>query len=277
MRRNFAKKSSYRSRRARSDRRTRLGRGSVLILTLWLMLLLSLFAVALAQGIMQKAHVAKNIQQREELRYTAEAGLKQAIAKLRFRDPKTFSHKDRASAERFMDFSGRVGTMFYSLADFGDENSKLNVNYCQPDELRRLLETEAHLGAEEAERLAYAVKDFIDEDDHITKYFDKGSERFSYQLAGLAHAPKNRPLEFISELLLVRGMTAGIFEAIRPDVTVYGDDKVNVNTADAQVLTALGLLTPVVEQLLIMRRGPDGTEGTDDDFVFENAATQPDE
>ncbi len=51
--------------------------------------------------------------------------------------------------------------------------------------------------------------------------------------------------------------------------TVLGDGKVNINTASADVLAALpGMDQKTAESIVEFRKGPDGVEGTSDDFVF---------
>ncbi|GAB4346848.1 MAG: hypothetical protein Kow0099_28440 [Candidatus Abyssubacteria bacterium] len=51
--------------------------------------------------------------------------------------------------------------------------------------------------------------------------------------------------------------------------TVHGDGRVNVNTANADVLAALpGMDNETAQRIVDFRNGPDGIEGTNDDFVF---------
>jgi type II secretory pathway component PulK len=51
--------------------------------------------------------------------------------------------------------------------------------------------------------------------------------------------------------------------------TTLGDGKININTANADVLAALPGMDSIAAQLVVeFRRGPDGMEGTSDDFVF---------
>jgi type II secretory pathway component PulK len=55
--------------------------------------------------------------------------------------------------------------------------------------------------------------------------------------------------------------------------TVLGDGKVNINTANADVLAALpGMDQKAAQMIVDFRKGPDGIEGTKDDFVFASPA-----
>jgi len=74
------------------------------------------------------------------------------------------------------------------------------------------------------------------------------------------------------ELLLVRGMTNDIFLKVKDFITVYGDGKVNVNTAPRLVLRALGMNEVLADKIIFYRRGDDGIEGTEDDNVLKNSA-----
>ncbi|MCQ9207481.1 MAG: general secretion pathway protein GspK, partial [Omnitrophica bacterium] len=90
---------------------------------------------------------------------------------------------------------------------------------------------------------------------------------------GLEHPYKckNSDFDFIEELLLVKGVTPAFFEKIKDSITVYSEGKVNVNTAPAEVLTAILAYTELVEEVIKYRNGTDGEEGTEDDKFWTNA------
>ena len=79
---------------------------------------------------------------------------------------------------------------------------------------------------------------------------------------------KDADYEVLDELLLVKGVTRDIYERILPYVTIYGEGKVNINTASGPVLAALGLDDDLVAKILSVRRGKDGVENTFDDHFF---------
>ena len=90
-----------------------------------------------------------------------------------------------------------------------------------------------------------------------------------YQQLAHAYSQKSEPFEHIHELLLVRGINKSIYNKLIPYLTVYGDGLVNINTAPPVVLAALGLPPNLIEKILLVRRGKDQLEGTEDDFVFQ--------
>jgi general secretion pathway protein K len=101
-----------------------------------------------------------------------------------------------------------------------------------------------------------AIMDWIDPDNEVTVLSETqganaGAEEEYYQSLEKPYHCKNGPLEVLSELLLVKGMTREIFygkadaEGAGPTtgmgeyLTVYGDGMVNLNDASATVLRTL--------------------------------------
>ena len=96
-----------------------------------------------------------------------------------------------------------------------------------------------------------------------------GAEDFYYQGLELSYESKDAPFEVLAELLLVKGVTAEVFQGLEPFVTIYTDGKVNVNTAPREVLLALGMSEQVADKVIGFRVGPDGALLTSDDQYFE--------
>jgi general secretion pathway protein K len=97
--------------------------------------------------------------------------------------------------------------------------------------------------SDRAEALLDAIRDWIDEDDTER---DKGAESGYYQGLSPSYEARNGTLQYLEELLLIRGMTPDIFygnedyAGIAQYLTVYGrDGKININTAPAEVLLSL--------------------------------------
>jgi len=62
-----------------------------------------------------------------------------------------------------------------------------------------------------------------------------------YQMAGLDYGPPGAPLESLDELSRVRGMTATLFRALQPHLTLFGPADPNPAAADPVVSAALVL------------------------------------
>jgi type II secretory pathway component PulK len=153
------------------------------------------------------------------------------------------------------------------------EGARLNIN--------RLLEQQDRItmknlfmmwGLEdtEADGLIDKMIDWVDGDDFRLL---NGAERAEYEALGIPDAPANRPFRSVQEMGRVLGMER--LAEVKPDwaetFTIFGDGRVDVNEAPAEVLQAVTGLTPeMVEGILQQRRGPDGIEPSEDDFRFES-------
>jgi type II secretory pathway component PulK len=78
-----------------------------------------------------------------------------------------------------------------------------------------------------------------------------------------------RPFHLKEELRLLEDLTDEMYQQSQEFLTVYGSGAVNINTASAEVLHALGIEDNLVERLMTFRAGDDGQVGTADDGVFE--------
>lgn len=94
-----------------------------------------------------------------------------------------------------------------------------------------------------AEELIDAIIDWIDKDDNER---DNGAESGYYLSLSPSYKPRNGPIPYKEELLLIRGMTKDIFygneeySPLAPHLTVAGrDGKVNINSAPVEVLMLL--------------------------------------
>ena len=153
------------------------------------------------------------------------------------------------------------------------EGARLNINRLLQKQDRITLKNLFMLWGltdTEVDTLIDKLIDWTDEDDFR---LINGAERSDYLVQGINDAPPNRPFRSVAEMARVPGMEL-IAEA-KPDwaerFTVFGDGRVDVNEADAEILQAATGLTPeMVEGILQQRRGSDGIEGTEDDFRFES-------
>jgi len=140
------------------------------------------------------------------------------------------------------------------------------------DVLTRLLENTAELGRRDAEKLAYNIVDWRDNDSFF-QHPQYGAEDSDYRSEKYSYEAKDSDFEVIEELLLVQKMDQEIFDKIKHFVTIYGAGKVNINTAPKQVLLALGLRNYVAENIILFRKGGDSIAGTGDDDIFLQVST----
>jgi Type II secretion system (T2SS), protein K len=102
-----------------------------------------------------------------------------------------------------------------------------------------------------------------------------GAESFYYRSLKDPYDPSNRKLEVLEELLWVKGMTPDIFRKLRGFLTVWGDGKININTASREVLLSVGCTPSLAEKIVVFRNGNDEIPGTPDDKVFDRVESIP--
>ncbi|MDP8265934.1 MAG: type II secretion system protein GspK [Candidatus Aceula meridiana] len=259
--------------------------GMILMIALWALGLLAVFALYLGAGARQKIILLSRMENRDILSFAAESGIKKAVTYLNMQDvsrglsatlkeslmnnKKEFKDivLDRATFDvRYKDFDKTFTktTFHYGMMD---EERKININMASQQELARLFQYVLGWEQEKAEGLALSVVDWRELGESVLSGFfsDEYYENLKYP-----YQPKNDKFETLDELLLVEGVTPFAFDRLRSFITIYGEGKVNVNTAPWQVFVALGINEGVADKILSVRRGPDGKEATGDDNIFSS-------
>ncbi len=269
--------------------------GTILVLVLFILMLMSAFSLTVGYMVRQQIQMATRLENREKLRYIAEAGVKKAIYLLNDLNDKqaradALNQEWSRNSSAFQDIplGDGIFSVLYSTGpqkgqklikkeqvQYGmiDEERKINLNLTKsPVILTRLLKYAAGINEEDAKALADSILDWKDEDDFPSA---AGAESRYYRSLSPAYQPKNANFGVLEELLYVKGMTPLILEKLRPFVTLNGTGKVNLNTASEIVLISIGLNPSLVKKILDFRKGDDGEEGTQDDGVFENLTAAP--
>jgi type II secretory pathway component PulK len=260
--------------------------GSILLIALWSICLLSTFAVILGYGVRQKLVLANRLQERDKLFLISEAGLRRAAAELKKLPPKDYDILSAPWADNlaaFKDVSVGDGTVNIcynyineqsgaKILRYGliDEERKININKAERLVLNRLFLALGY-GETRAQELAASIVDWRDADSELS--IPSGSAESSYY-RGLPepYDAKNAEFEVLDEVLLVKGIDESVFDSIKDYITIYGGGKVNINTASGPVLFALGLSEAIVGDVLAFRAGEDGASGTSDDNFFDSTA-----
>jgi type II secretory pathway component PulK len=138
-----------------------------------------------------------------------------------------------------------------------------------------------------------SIRDWIDTDDNSRI---NGAESDFYEGLPRPYSAKNGPFDDVSELLLVHGVLeepeiysseyANVqsvdrfgnpipskqYTAHLVDIfTAISTARININTADKIVLETIpGIDEAIAEQIIRVRSGPDGVDGTADDTPFAN-------
>lgn len=268
-------------------------KGSVLILALSTLVLLSIFSLTVGNRVRQRLKKIERLEDRAKLRGIAEAGVKKVIYAIQ-RDGRAKEKSDSVNESWSHDELGfsdiPLGEGFFSIIGeayeqtqnvvgsrqeeiaYGavDEERKININKTSsPQILGRLFQAASGISHEDANRIALAILDWRDEDDNP---YDDGAESAYYKKLQPQYVPKNSDLGTLEELLLVKGITQEIYERARPFMTLHGNGEININTASGVVLKALGISDSLTRKILLLRMGPDGVAGTRDDGYFKDSA-----
>ena len=131
------------------------------------------------------------------------------------------------------------------------ENGKLNLNLASSEMLRKFFLRKG-LSIIETQTLVESIRDWIDEDDYARL---QGAESKYYQSLPAPYQCKNGLFENIEEVVLVRGMTPALFEAIRGEITVFGTSaRINVNFASGDVLSIIPNMPRALARELVLDR-----------------------
>jgi general secretion pathway protein K len=230
-------------------------RGVALIVVILAISIIVALTIQLNRDMRAQMYAAANLSDQTRLRYVAESGIYAAQALL-LADKNGFDAltEDWANTEMV----SLKSEEFFDNASFKltieDEGGKININNLVAGKdremlLRLLTGPYFHLKEEAAGALLDSIKDWIDGDDDAS---GKGSEE----------GAKNGALDCIEELLMITGVSREVFygsEAIyglSRCLSVFGDGKININTAPRPVLLALSaqMTGEAVEALDAYRR-----------------------
>ena len=233
--------------------------GSLLVITLWLLTILSVFAIAMARYLSVEVRLTRYRLTREQAKAWARSGVYLAMQELL---------KDAQQSGKAYDWLGddwalpqaevKTAGGRVRVLSVIDEERKLYLNTATKEQLERLTRSSD---------AAQAVVDYLDGED--------ASER---QVEEPPYQPKNGPVVAMEELLEIPGVTPQIFETLQRTTTASADPSqphpLNINTASPEVLLVVagetlggGPSAAVIQALTAARLGPDGEAGSDDDCV----------
>ncbi|MFH1904730.1 MAG: hypothetical protein ABIK53_04300 [bacterium] len=253
--------------------------GSILIITLWILAILSLLAISFAHhtavGIkLTEYHISslKNL-------YMCKAGIKRACYELNkdkaedieqgyIYDSLNDSWSNNPEAFKNAGVGDSTFTVGYQIED---DNKDMTSVYGMIDEERKInINKLVKNGVQDEIRLSQVKKflEILDIDtviaDYIVDWLDSNSlgdgEEDFYQGLSVPYHCKNDLIECLEEMYLIRGITAEIFKEIKPYITIYGDGRININTAGKEVFAALGMDDMLTQQILNYRSQDGGEE-----------------
>lgn len=188
------------------------------------------------------------------------------------------------------------GTVSVKIVDL---ERKANINTASSTEIQQAL-TLMGVDANSISVVSDSIQDWIQPGD-LPRV--AGAKSDYYQGLDPPYYAKNAPIDDLSELLLVRGVTPEMYDpktyggtnhpgavfqhklglgtapgqtpnypfGLVDVFTPVSSGRININTADANVLQLIPGVDPATaESIIKLRAGPDGADGTEDDTPFAN-------
>lgn len=239
-------------------------RGFVLVLAVVLLVVVASLSVHYLAAVRTEYRIAENLAVQRQVMDMAEAGLMAAQELLRQDTNQTDSLGELWAKVEVVPLGDEADDVAVTLSII-DEERKLNVNSLLSRDRRDIARPvfERLLGAYQPPLPLAVLDELRDWMDSDALREPLGAEISEYHAAKLRYSAKNRPVEHLSELLLLPSLDAGWYYGSRDQVNLQSvmtalpnsDLFVNINTAPPPVLLALNpnLSTALVEQLLAAR------------------------
>lgn len=225
-------------------------KGMVLLLVLVVVTLLAALVTELAFSTLVDLRLTETFRDSTKAYYLAKGGVRAGRSILQ-RDTNGYDAPDDPEelwSQGIAQYPVGDGLISVTIEDLGGKinlNALINtnggnVNPTVKDRVLRLFEI---LEIKDGEALVGALIDWIDQDDLV--YIDPdtgravGAESGFYLQREKPMRCQNGPLKSLDELQLLRGFSPELSQQLAPYVSLYGNDKINVNSAGAEVLMAL--------------------------------------
>lgn len=205
-------------------------RGVALIVVLGFLAVMSLIAIGVVGAARNAATGASRELVRAQAQAAVESGIEYAIGEIlnaRGFAPPLFSKPD------VIEIGG-----FRVTVSARPEHAKVDLNYADANLLTLLFQS-AGTDLARAQALAARVEDWRDSDDLVRV---NGGERREYEDAGLKYGPSNRFFASPDELRLVLGVSAPLYDCVRPEVTILAQRQgVDIEAAAPRLRRAAGV------------------------------------
>jgi type II secretory pathway component PulK len=235
------------------------GKGSALLVVLWVIALLSMLIITSMMVAMQDVETVTSRRMVFEARLLAEAGLAVGVhPSIKAGDP--LLRKKVSSVESYE-------------VNITTEESRLNIDALLTEDKRPVLERVFQawgLAPVDAEMVVDCLMDWVDEDDMKRL---KGAEKEDYARLGFKDRPYNRPFQSLDEVALVKGMdlVAEAQPRWREAFTLWGAGLLDINEAPAELIALVaGIPVTQARTLISTRNGPDGIPHTKDDQPIQS-------
>ena len=203
-------------------------RGFALLIVLWTLVLIAFLVLHLTASGRTEIRIADNLVDNAVAAAAADGGITEAIFNLSNPRPDQRWRLDGAA------HSLAIGDSRVTVR-LADEAARINPNLASPVLIEALLRAVGS-DAGTAQRLAGAIADWVGS---AATPQPQAALFAEYRAAGLDYGPPGSPLESLSELGKVLGMTPALLAALRPHLTLYGPPEPDPTSTDPVVAAAL--------------------------------------
>ncbi|HYV27634.1 MAG TPA: helix-hairpin-helix domain-containing protein, partial [Candidatus Eisenbacteria bacterium] len=293
--------------------------GIALVMVMIVVIVLGILAGGFAYSMKVETKLARNASMNSELEWLGRSGIELGRYALAQQLSIPGENMYDGLNQKWAGGTGGAGVTNDFLADISLENyqlgrgsvsvkiedleRKVNINAAiLREDVPLLRQALALIGADASETtlIVNAILDWGDRDDS-THVGSSETESKYYLTLNPPYAAKNGPIDDLSELLLIHGITPQMYwgpksierlSATGPRPAIAGlrnpgetdyaiglvdlftslsSGQLNINTANATTLQLIpGIDQNVAQAIISARAGPDGTDGTDDDTPFRN-------
>ncbi|MFH1338993.1 MAG: PilX N-terminal domain-containing pilus assembly protein [Candidatus Omnitrophota bacterium] len=210
-------------------------RGSVLIVGLWILVILTILAVITGGRLSSELRFVRSQRDRLKALYLARAGINQAIAELEKDTTKDIDYSTEPWTDNPEIFKEHpLGSGKFSVSYNFTTDDKEETFYGVIDEERRI-----NLNIADKYILSCLSELADDLIDNIRAWRgDTDVPESARDYSELGYSCKGKPFVNTEELLLVKGITPEIYEGIKDLVTVWAK-AVNINTASKEVINII--------------------------------------
>ncbi len=214
----------------------------IIIAVLGVLIIMMVMNLQLCSDSLYSAKYISRLQNRESSYYVARSAYQSALRILKLDEMKSDGTDSQSSlwAQDFPELELDEGTIKVRIED---ENRRFNINNVAKDDKHFKQCERLFRNQEINENFINAVKDWIDEDKETTT--PGGSETMKDSKLPV----KNAPFDSMGELFYINGFNSEWYDAsikqgeakpgLKDLLTVYGGDKININTAGVEVLQSL--------------------------------------
>ncbi len=248
-------------------------KGSILIMSLWILAILSILAMGLGFRSSIEARLSKYNMDRLNALYLAKAGVIKcqdllsndsnsydSIYECGITLPPKQKLEDIFMNVKLADDPSGYFNVCYNNTDsksypgMMDEERKININRAPEDALKNLLqalngEGKLPMGAGQIDEIVSSIVCWRSPAPGVDDHY--------YESLVPPYQCKHAFFCALEELLLVKGVNLEIFNSIKDYITIFGPDdgRNNINTAPKEVLMALGMPEMLADKVIIFRNG----------------------